>query len=219
MTDAVISLAGWFCIAFGVVLLTAAIMNRLSKNFYTQDVVLRKFNILDLQFPAEPKEIRNLIRGIYQLPKPGQPRRVLRALKAQLYVDFLFMPAAYGAIFILCEGIAQRLNGPGHTLFIILAWIQVISLLADVYENSYLLARIRPDVEVSGNTSYKLYKGAVAGKWCCALLATVCALAVVFYFWVTGAYHPRFFGYGWVIAGEILLFALAQKTLKKKDKQ
>ena len=89
----------WFCIAFSVMLTTVFIMNLQSRKFYTQDIVLRKFSIIDLEFPASAQELVNIIKGIYALPG-GQSQRTLRSLRGQLYVDFLFMPAAYIGIFI-----------------------------------------------------------------------------------------------------------------------
>ena len=210
MTSNSLSLADWFCSLFGVILLTAAIMVRLSKQFYTYDLVLRKFNILDLQFPANSNEIQKLIRGIYQLPGE-QPRKVVKALRRQLYVDFLFMTAVYGCIFILCRQLAIRLPPAGNIFFQTLAWLQVLALCSDIYENIYMLLKIQPNINVPDNYTYTLYKLAVASKWISALLGTVCAIAVVFYFWLTGSYNERFLQYALILAVEIVLTVIAQK--------
>ena len=69
-----------FCIIFGMVLLTSFIMNLLSKNLYTLHVFVRKFSILDLQFPATALELATYIRGIFLLPKELSSKS-LRALK------------------------------------------------------------------------------------------------------------------------------------------
>jgi hypothetical protein len=212
MTITDISLATWFCIAFGVMLLTATIMLRLSKQLYTNYVVERKFNILDLQFPTKPLEMQTLIRGIYQL-REQDPVKVLKALKAQMYIDFLFMPAAYGCLAILCYSISKRLDSPGSYFMEALAWLQVVALMADVYENTYLLNKIRPNVVITSNAAYTLYKRAVAIKWCIALLAAVCGTAIVFYFWITGQYSSRFLIYAGILIAEIVLIFLLRKIL------
>ena len=84
-----------FCVAFGGMLFLTLIMKWQSTRFYTQDVVLRKFSIMELEMPATQMELVNLIKGLYKLP-PATSAATVKALKGQLYTDFLFMPFAYG---------------------------------------------------------------------------------------------------------------------------
>src|SRR5664279_3161412 len=94
---------GWmyFCIFFGAMLLISFIMSRQSENMYTLHVVIKKLTMIDLEFPASALELSNLVKGIFLLPAKLS-KKSLAALKGQLYIDFFFMPAAYGSVFILC---------------------------------------------------------------------------------------------------------------------
>ena len=68
--------------------------------------------MLELQFPSSPAELSGVLSGIYDVaaaPPPG-PVEIKKAVRSQLLVDFLFMPAAYGGIF-LCMISAHRIGG------------------------------------------------------------------------------------------------------------
>ena len=54
-----------FCIAFGLMLFFSLIMGLQSRHFYTMDVVKKKFSIMDLELPATPTELVNLIKGLF----------------------------------------------------------------------------------------------------------------------------------------------------------
>src|SRR3954470_4734069 len=97
-----------FSILFGIMLLLSLIMVMQSRNFFTYDVVVRRFSIMDLELPSKSREVVNIIKGIYQLP-PTQCSKTISALKGQLIVDFLFMPFAYLSIFFMCRFIADKL--------------------------------------------------------------------------------------------------------------
>src|SRR3954463_7106466 len=94
-----------FTVAFTLLLIVSLIMQKQSDNFYTQDVIVRKFSIMELEMPATSRELYNLVSGLFRLP-PDESRRSLRALRGQLWLDFLFMPLAYGSIFLLCWRVA-----------------------------------------------------------------------------------------------------------------
>src|SRR4051812_35317006 len=114
-----------FCIAFGAMLLLTFIMGLLGRHFYTQDVVIKKFSIMDLEMPATPLELVNLIKGLYKLPG-DRSKKSIDSLKGQLYIDFLFMPFAYGSIFILCMLVSAKMDlAAGKYVFMILAWLQL----------------------------------------------------------------------------------------------
>ncbi len=133
-----------FCIAFGLMLLLTFIMNLQSANFYTNDSVIKKFSIMDLELPATATELVNLIKGLYKLPQP-QSKKALSSLKGQLYIDFIFMPFAYGSIFLLSMMVSSKMQTPyGKNLFLIFAWLQIIPWLCDIIENIYLLNKIKP---------------------------------------------------------------------------
>src|SRR2546430_11247583 len=88
-----------FTVFFGLFLIITFIMMKQSQNFYTKDVIVRKFSIMELQIPASSKELFNLIKGLYDLPSV-ESQKSIKALKGQLKLDFLFMPLAYGSIFL-----------------------------------------------------------------------------------------------------------------------
>ena len=98
----------YFCIFFGAMLLISFIMSLQSANLYTMHVVIRKFSIIDLQFPASAQELVIFIKGIFLLPVELS-KKSLSALKGQLYFDFLFIPAVYGSVFILCMKVSIKM--------------------------------------------------------------------------------------------------------------
>src|SRR4249919_1175046 len=114
----------WFSIAFALMLFASLIMAAQGKQFFTHNVVTQKFSMLDLEFAASARELADIIGGIYQLPDLDNngnhidKDRVIRALKGQLLVDlFLYMPAVYGANFLLCMKVANRVGGIGPAIF------------------------------------------------------------------------------------------------------
>ncbi|NLR78124.1 hypothetical protein [Chitinophaga eiseniae] len=200
----------WLCISMAIFLLTAFIMGRQSRYFYTMDVVPRQFSITDLQLPSCQKELVNLIKGIYTMPAANR-QQTLRALRGQLWVDFLFMPAAYGSIFLVCMKVASKMNPAGTLLFSILAWLQLLCWLCDIVENIYLLQKISPNVSESTKTVHRAYQLLEIIKWGFSLLATVCGLSALLFFWVTGNFAVSSLHYLLIIVGEIVVFIALQK--------
>ena len=204
------------CFIFGGVLFLTVIMNRQSAHFYTKDVVLRKFSIMDLQIPSTPAELVNLIKGLYQLP-PADSAITVKALRGQLYIDFIFMPFAYGAIAILCVQLSMKMSTPfGKNIFIIFAYLQLIAWLCDIIENIYLLQKIKPGVEPSSPALHKAYLVMECFKWGIALIGLNCAIAATFYFWLTGKYTASSLHYLIIIIAEIAVFLVVSKMLFKK---
>jgi hypothetical protein len=209
---------GWiyFCIALAIMMLTSIIMERQSRSFYTRDGALRKFSIMDLQLPASAQELANLIKGIYLLPQEMKEKS-LRTLKGQLIIDFLFMPATYGAIFLLCMKVSWKMTGNiGQQIFAILAWAQIIAFIFDIIENIYLLGKIKPDVRASSKSIHSGYQKIVTLKWALALSATICSLSGIVYFWLVGRYSINSLQYLLIILGEIIVFFLIAKFMKSK---
>jgi hypothetical protein len=224
-----------FCLAFGLMLLITLIMSAQSLYFYTQDVVEKKFNIMDLEMPATTIELENLIKGLYA---PGEKtKKALGALKGQLYIDFLFMPCAYGSIFLLCMLVSAKMQMPfGINVFIILAWLQLVSWLCDIIENIYLLwkiglypalSKIKPypfipktDTEKkAAKAKHKAYLVMVIIKWGIALTATISAITAICYFWLVGRYEPQSLNYLLIIVVEVIVFlVLVKMFVKNKNK-
>ena len=207
-----------FCIFFGAMLLISFIMSFQSTNFYTMHVVVRKFNIIDLEFPANAQELVTLIKGIFLLPVELS-RKSLHALREQLYLDLLFMPALYGSIFILCMKVSSKMSSFGHWLFAVLAWAQCIAWLCDIVENIYLLNKIRPRPKVSKPAVHVAYMALEIGKWGIALTASVCSIAAMFYFWLVGRYSSESIPYLLIIAAEIIVIFFAKKITSKSEKE
>jgi hypothetical protein len=208
----------YFCIFFGAMLLISFIMSFQSTNFYTMHVVIRKFNIIDLEFPANARELVTLIRGIFLLPAKLS-RKSLHALRKQLYLDFLFMPALYGSIFILCMKVSSKMSSFGHGLFAVLAWAQCIAWLCDIIEDIYLLKKIRPRTKVSKPAVHMAYMALEICKWGIALTASVCSIAAMFYFWLVGRYSGHSIPYLLIVAAEIIVFLIAKKITSKSEKE
>ena len=208
-----------FTIAFGLMLLFHFIMTLLSSHFYTKDGVEKKFSIIELELPASPIELVNLIRGLYRMSEKQEAIRSITALRKQLYIDFLFMPFAYGSIFILCMLVSAKMQSSfGFKIFYIFAWAQIIPWLCDIIENIYLLRKMKPHPPVSSVAVHKAYLLMECIKWSISLGAAICAVAAICYFWLAGHYEVQSLNYLAIIAGEIIVFALMGNFFLKKKK-
>jgi hypothetical protein len=208
-----------FSIAFGLMLLLTFVMSIQSLQFYTKDVVVKKFSIIELELPATPAELVNLIKGLYKLPEP-QSRKTIMALKTQLFVDFLFMPCAYGAIFLLCMLVSAKMQlSFGTNIFKIFAWLQIVPWLCDIIENIYLLRKINPNPALSSPSVHKAYLCMEIVKWGIAFIPAISAVAAICYFWLAGYYNVHTLNYLFIIAGEIILFVLLGKFFLKSKKE
>lgn len=203
------------CIVFGLMLLLTLIMRMLSHYFYTKDVVVKKFSIMDLEAPATAVELVNLIKGLYKLEQP-KSRKAVRAVRAQLLLDFIYMPCAYGSVFIVCMLVATKMQTFGVDIFIALAWLQIIPWLCDIIENIYLLSKIKPNPPTSTKTTHSLFLRMQAVKWGIALLGAVCSIAAIAYFWLSHNYSPQVLHYALIIIGEIILFLVLARIFAGK---
>ncbi len=210
-----------FCITFGLMLLFSFIMSIQATHFYTRDGVVKKFSILELEMPATPKELANLIKGLYKLPEEHPAtKKASTALKAQLYIDFLFMPCAYGTIFILCMLVSAKMQySGGAKIFSILAWAQIIPWICDIIENIYLLRKIKPHPVESKRSVHTAYLRMEIIKWGITLGATICSVAAICYFWLAGNYEVSSLNYLLVLSGEVILFVMLGKFFLKKKKE
>ena len=204
----------YFCIVFGAMLVIALIMNWQSKYFYTLHVFVRKFSMIDLQSPASPLELATYIKGIFLLP-PELARKSLRNLKANLHLDFIFMPLAYGSIFLFCMQISMKLTWAGHSIFALLAWLQIIPWICDIAENIYLLKKLRPNVQPSTPAIHRRYQVIEICKWGISLSAIVCCISITGYFWLTGQYQYNSVQFAVLLLAEIALVFIAKKIADK----
>ena len=211
---------GWeyFCVAFGGMLVISFLMGLLSVNLFTLHVVIRKFNVIDLEFPASALELAALIKGIFLLPA-DMSRKSLRALKQQLYLDFFLIPFVYGSVFILCIKVSGKLSSFGRDTFQVLAWLQFVALVFDVIENIYLLNKIRPQPAVSKPVAYNTYLVLEVLKWGLSLTGAVCSIAAICYFWLTGRYSYQSIYYLLIIIAEIVVILVAKKITSLSEKE
>src|SRR3982751_4158574 len=210
-----------FTIVLGLLLVVTLVMMKQSQHFYTKDVVIRKFSIIELQVPATATELYNIIKGLYALPAP-QSQKAISALKRQLQLDFLFMPLVYGAVFLLCWRVSAKMHPHfGYYLFLVLAILQVIPWICDIAENIFLLGKLKSDIEKPTETpgaklKHKRYLFMEAIKWGVLLTGAVCALSAIAYFWLTGNYSGNSLVFLLIVFAEILLFLLGVKLISPK---
>jgi hypothetical protein len=211
---------GWtyFCVFFGVTLLLSLIMSLLSTNFYTMHLVIRKFSMIDLEFPASPQELATFIKGIFKLPA-SLSKKSLSALRTQLYVHFLFIPFAYVSIFIVCMKVSMKMTSFGHGLFAFLGWMQIIPFICEIVENIYLIKKINPNPSVSTPGAHNVYLLLEIVKWTLALTAAVCCFGATFYFWLVGMYSDSSFHFLLITTFEIVVFFVVKKLTKKSEKE
>lgn len=209
-----------FTITFGLMLLFSFIMAIQATHFYTKDVVETKFSILELEMPATPKELVNILRGLYKLSEKEKAKKAISSLKGQLYVDFLFMPCMYGTIFILCMLVSHKMQlSFGNKVFTIFAWAQIIPWICDIIENIYLLRKIKPHPVESSLSFHKAYLRMEYIKWAISLGATICSVAAICYFWLSGYYEVSSLNYLLVLSGEVIFFVMLGKFFLKKKKE
>jgi len=222
---------GWqiLCIALAIAAGALLVMGWLSRYFVTKDPAISYFTIFDLQLAATEKEIENTLTGI--VPLKDYRARIKGALKKHIAVDFLFMPALCGSLFILCMEIAGKMPLVGAIFFSALAWLQVAVWLSGVYENIYLLRKIRlfaADtlplnksrnlLPAKKSAGFRWFQVAHIVKWIFSLLALVCCVSSLLFFWLTGAYAKPLLNYLLIFVLIIIVFLLIKKALVKGGK-
>ena len=172
---------------------------------------------MELEIPATPLELVKIIKGLFELPEDEKTKSV-NALKSQLLIDFIFMPLAYGSIFLVCWRVSAKLETYiGYYVFLVFAVAQIIPWLCDIIENIYLLQKLKEGINVkpTGDKQHKAYLIMEGFKWGISLTATVCAISAICYFWLTGDYSSISFKYMLIILAEILVFVLATRYINK----
>jgi hypothetical protein len=195
-------------------LLTTIIMGRQSRHFYLQGITRMPFSIFDLEFPGDPKTLPHIMRDIDNLPN-GEGIKVRKSLRGSLLTDFVFMPATYIGIFLLCIHTANKMEYWGKIVFNVLAWMQVLPWLFDMIENLYILNKMKRPVP-SSLAVHKAYVRIVQFKWGIACTAAVCAAFGSLYFWIVGEFDNYAINYLLILAGEIAVFMIISRIGKKK---
>ncbi len=214
---AIIVPGGWliFCIAASIVMLCSLIMFYLQNFFVTEDPDLRDFTILDLEWASNEKEINNTLRGLMLLP-PEIGSKVRRALLTHLYIDFLFMPAAYGAMFIACMQLCLRMPVFGLFFFAILGWSLAIAWVSHIFANISLFRKFwfwkknyqteKPEKTVFRFIPFRIFRLLEILKWSISLTVLSCVLSAVLYLWVSGFYAVGSLFYLLITVAEFILF-------------
>lgn len=209
----------YFNIAFAVMLLATALMNKQGEYLFTKDPLRRKFSMMELEFPAKKDDLAYLIRGIYLLP--DEARKTIKALRAQLLIDYLlFIPATYGGIFLLCIRLSEKMiTTVGYYYFLALACGQCLCFVLDYIENTWFWIIIsKPNLAIpKTNTSFRMLQVLEILKWGFALAGAISGFSVLFYFWLTGLYNEHSLAYMGCFVAEIILFMMLQKAITKKD--
>jgi hypothetical protein len=130
----------WFAACFIWTGLTTVIMLRQATHFYCVDHT-KKFSIFELMWPGNRSSMGILIQQINRLPK-AEYAESMNALKGQLTVDFFYMPAVYGCVFLLLIAAAIRSRGWLSDFLKIWAWLQIVAWLSDITENCYIFYKI-----------------------------------------------------------------------------
>jgi hypothetical protein len=207
-----------FTIFYGLLLMVTFLMGKQSKYFYTKDPIVRKFSIMELKIPATSVELKNLIKGLYALPL-GQSQKTVAALLAQLKLGFLFMPLAYGSIFLLSWRVASKMHlHLGYYVFVGFAVIQIVPWLIDIVENLYLINKIQPGIKETDQKNHKQHLLMEGIKWTISLTATVCCVSAVSYFWLTGNYSNISLWYLVVVFAETVVFLACEFFSRNENK-
>ncbi len=212
----------WFCIigCFTLLLVTNFIMSRQSQSFYTYDVMRKSFSIFDLEFPSSVTELTNLLSGITKL-KNDEGAKVTRMLRGNLMVDFFFMPAIYGFIFLLCMLVSFKMVSIGQVFFAGLAWLQLLAWMFDIIENIYLLGKLNKINQplVLNASNFKKYRKMVLAKWIIASFALVCAIAALLQYWILGNFEINSLRYIVFLLVEVLVFVFITHLFSTKKAQ
>jgi len=205
-----------FLICFTVFSGTSLWMSYVAKSFHIDRGSQKAFSIFDLQLPVSEKRFHYLISII--------PPHSKKALRLQLWIDFLFMAGTYPAIALLCYKTAMKMEFVGRYLFLFLAIIQVLPFIFDVIENIYVLTNLQEkkfneDQFQKNSTGFNIYQLLVKSKFAIALTGTLCSVFGLLYFWLTGNFEKVSLNYLGIVAIEILLFLFLAKRINRQEKK
>jgi hypothetical protein len=196
-----------FIAAFTVFMLTSLWMNIVAKHFYIGE---RPFSIFDLELPVSERALYSLLS---QLPKKARV-----ALRSHLLIDFLFMPAAYLGIALLCFKTSMKMEHAGKWIFTWLAIVQLVPWLFDILENIFLLiklATVSQGETKEGGGGFGLFQFLVKTKFAVALTGISCSIFGLLYFWIVGRYERSSLLYLLIVMGLIVIFSVINSKIKK----
>lgn len=167
------------CIIVG--LISYLLMKAQSRHFLTLARIRQPFSIFDLQFSASKDELERLLGGIKRLDE-REAESSSKALRKNLWLDFLLMPCIYIGITLVCFMTYGLMDSLGKYVFVFLGFLQVIPWLCDIYENTFLLRRIPEPFATPA--SFNLYLRCVQLKWFIASISLVTALSMLLFIFV-----------------------------------
>lgn len=188
----------YFMLSFTLMLFTALWMFLLGKKFRYRDPggVEIPFGFLDLQFPSSEQELCNIMKGLSPT--------IRTALRAHLWVDFLFMAGFYPSIAILCIIVGYKTD-VGQYFFWLMAAFQLAAWLFDILENGYCLRKLRKPVPGATNNAFQTYSFFVYAKFILCLAGLASAVPALFYCWITGDFETGSLSYGGIMVAELLV--------------
>lgn len=210
----------YFCICTGCMFLSTSLMGKQGEHFFTQDPLIRKFSIIEMEFPAKKMDLSELINGIYLIP--DKSKKVIKALKIQLLLDYLlFVPSTYGAIFVMCMEVSRTLSNQfGVYLFIALAWAQCLCFLLDYVENTFFWFIINKPQLLDGREQriFRIFQVLEITKWGFALLGGIGGISAISFFWLSGYYSHSSLKYVLIFGLEITSFFLFNISTTKDNR-
>lgn len=211
----------WFCLALGATLLLSLLLEQIETRFVKNKARKEQpFTMLDLEFPADNEDIARVRWDIAQLDQ-ARALQVHRAIRTHLILDYLFMAAAFGSVFLLCMQVAGKFpaGSVGQTGFALLAWAQLAALGCDMAENAVLLRQIRKDpIKPMTPFAFKHFFRLVWAKWILVLAGLALGLSIAGYFWLKGAYAPATLRYVGIVGIEFLAFFIVRALWKRGRK-
>jgi hypothetical protein len=127
-----------------------------------------------------------------------------KALRTQLWVDFLFMAGFYPSIAILCIIMGYKTDA-GQYFFWLMAALQLFAWIFDILENGYCLHKLRKPVVGGTKNAFQSYSFSVYAKFILCLAGVAVSLPALFYCWITGNFDVNSLWYGGVLLIELLI--------------
>jgi hypothetical protein len=195
-----------FIACFGVLTITSLCMNVVARNFF---IGVRPFSIFDLELPVSERALYSLLSQI--------PKKARAALRTHLWIDFLFMPAAYLGITLLCYKTSMKMEHAGKWIFTGLAIMQLIPWLFDILENIFLLLKlstVTPGETKETGGGFGFFQFLVKTKFAISLTGFVCSIFGLLYFWIVGRYEKSSLLYLLIVLGLIVIFSVVNSKIK-----
>ncbi len=206
----------YIIIAAGIALLLMYVMKALSKSFLTLYVFVRAFKIFDLEFAASPLELSTYVKGIFddQLP-PDVSGKTSRSLKQFFILSIISQVIIAAVLFFTCNRIAS--HHIHTTLFFLLGWAQLISLICGVFKAIFFLGYIHKNPKTLLYGKFKIYQFMEIIKWAIPLITVVVIASIFLYLWFSGLLNLSLLhNFLILVAVAIVVFLIKKFIIKTK---